>query len=425
MKDRSNDKMLNYYVTVTRDITLVAVIAGLLYAYAPILAPKTGRRIMYIGTGLGLGLAFLMAMLKYYTKALDVTGGMGWWTIRIFAVSLAALIIFYIFAAASPKKKVPGIVACVAGASVLTTSLTYAFFDVFGYPFNFTFNDDTVLSTNFLYRLIGYILALILGLLVFLAVRAICKRLDVKAQKTFLYVVLFINGFAQASKIIQALHARRILKGHALFVFSKYTSNYSDCFIYAALAVVSVIAVVLMVRSANVNEPYENPAQHRKIRAKWRNTRRWCAMFVCCVVVTILTLTLLTSINNKPVEISPTEKSELRGENVYVPVTQVEDGHLHRFSYVTPDNIEVRFIVVKKTNGNTYGVGLDACDICGETGYYERNGQVVCNLCDVVMNVNTIGFKGGCNPIVIDYSVENGYIIVPTYTLVEHQDEFK
>jgi len=125
------------------------------------------------------------------------------------------------------------------------------------------------------------------------------------------------------------------------------------------------------------------------------------------------------------VEISPTEKSELRGENVYVPVTQVEDGHLHRFSYVTPDNIEVRFIVVKKTNGNTYGVGLDACDICGETGYYERNGQVVCNLCDVVMNVNTIGFKGGCNPIVIDYSVENGYIIVPTYTLVEHQDEFK
>ena len=420
--------MLNYYVTVTRDIMLAAVLAGLLYAYVPCLSGRIGRRLLYIGTGLGLGLAFLMAMLKYYTKALDITGGMGWWTIRIFAVSLAALVIFWITAAlydTKKERKTVGVIASVFAALILLTSLTYAFFDVFGYPFNFTFNDDTVLSTNFLYRLIGYVLALILGFVVFLAVRAVCKRLQTKTQRIFLYAVLFINGFAQIAKIIQALHARRIITGHALFVFSKYTSNYSDCFIYASLLAVCIIALILMVRSANVNEPYENSAQHRKIRAKWRNTRRWCALFGCCFVLVMFTLTYLTAVNNKPVEISPTEKSEIRGDNVYVPVTQVEDGHLHRFSYVTDDNVEVRFIVVKKTNGNTYGVGLDACDICGETGYYERNGQVVCNLCDVVMNVNTIGFKGGCNPIVIDYSVEGGYIIVPTETLVEHQNEFK
>ena len=109
---------------------------------------------------------------------------------------------------------------------------------------------------------------------------------------------------------------------------------------------------------------------------------------------------------------------------VLVPMETVSDGHLHRFEYKTDKNINVRWIVVKKPGSASFGVGLDACDICGETGYYERNGQVVCSLCDVVMNVNTIGFKGGCNPIVIDYSVENGYIIVPTATLVEHQDEF-
>ena len=67
---------------------------------------------------------------------------------------------------------------------------------------------------------------------------------------------------------------------------------------------------------------------------------------------------------------------------------------------------------------------MDACDICGETGYYEKNGQVVCNLCDVVMNINTIGFKGGCNPIVIDYSIENGHIVVPIDGLLEYEDEF-
>ena len=85
----------------------------------------------------------------------------------------------------------------------------------------------------------------------------------------------------------------------------------------------------------------------------------------------------------------------------------------------------VRFIVIKKPNSSAYGIGLDACDICGETGYYEREGQVVCNLCNVVMNINTIGFKGGCNPIVIDYKIQDGNIIVPISELVKHEDIFK
>ena len=61
--------------------------------------------------------------------------------------------------------------------------------------------------------------------------------------------------------------------------------------------------------------------------------------------------------------------------------------------------IIVRFIVVKKPKGGSYGIGLDACDICGLAGYYERNDEVVCKRCDVVMNKSTIGFKGGCNPV--------------------------
>ena len=86
---------------------------------------------------------------------------------------------------------------------------------------------------------------------------------------------------------------------------------------------------------------------------------------------------------------------------------------------------EIRFIIIKKPNSSSYGVGLDACDICGETGYYQRGTQVICNRCDVVMNINTIGFKGGCNPKVIDYSIQDGYIIVPISTLIEHESDFK
>ena len=52
------------------------------------------------------------------------------------------------------------------------------------------------------------------------------------------------------------------------------------------------------------------------------------------------------------------------------------DGYLHRFGYTTEKRKTIKFIVIKKPNSSAYGIGLDACDICGETGYYEREGQV-------------------------------------------------
>ena len=41
------------------------------------------------------------------------------------------------------------------------------------------------------------------------------------------------------------------------------------------------------------------------------------------------------------------------------------------------------------------------------------------------MNISTIGFTGGCNPIVIPYEVNNGQIIVPISGLLEYEREFK
>ena len=144
-----------------------------------------------------------------------------------------------------------------------------------------------------------------------------------------------------------------------------------------------------------------------------------------CAVFSFVTLTALRVYANQEIEISPVEDAKVTKDSVIVTFDQVSDGHLHRFGYTTDKGKTVRFIVIKKPNSSAYGIGLDACDICGETGYYEREGQVVCNLCNVVMNINTIGFKGGCNPIVIDYKIQDGNIIVPIAELVKHEDIFK
>ena len=90
-----------------------------------------------------------------------------------------------------------------------------------------------------------------------------------------------------------------------------------------------------------------------------------------------------------------------------IPFSQVEDGHLHRFAYTAADGTEMRFIIILK-NGGAYGVGLDACETCGDAGYYEQDGKIICKRCDVAINLATIGFKGGCNPIPFPYQVDDG-----------------
>ena len=415
--------MLNYLISVTRDIAVMSVLVGLLYAYVCTVFGGRGKSFLKVGTAAGFAAAAVMAVLKNRTKIIDNTGGMGMWNVRIFALSGIALIVFYILCRKKEEKS--SLIASISAAVLIFTFITYSFTSVIGYPFNFNLGGESYFSTAFMYRLIGYVLGIALGLVLCLAAYNGAKRVNAQTCLIFLNIGLAVNGFQQLSKAVQVLHAKRIITGHAWFALARETSNRSDLFIYAVIALSLIIPVMLLIKKMHIREPYENPAQHRKIIAKWRNAGRWSVLCIVCIAAVIINMTAFTAMANKEVELSPIEECEQRGDNLYVPLTLLEDGHLHRFAYTTEGGIEVRFIIIKKPNSSAYGVGLDACDICGETGYYERDGQVVCNLCDVVMNINTIGFKGGCNPIVIDYSVENGYITVPTYTLTEHENEFK
>ncbi len=129
----------------------------------------------------------------------------------------------------------------------------------------------------------------------------------------------------------------------------------------------------------------------------------------------ILQLTNFVDTGDSPFTSEPEEYSLVDGVAT-IPFSQVEDGHLHRFAYTAADGTEMRFIIILK-NGGAYGVGLDACETCGDAGYYEQDGKIICKRCDVAINLATIGFKGGCNPIPFPYQVDDGAIIIHTTDL--------
>ena len=71
---------------------------------------------------------------------------------------------------------------------------------------------------------------------------------------------------------------------------------------------------MLWVNSFRQNEPYTNPAEHRKIRAKWRNIRRWATVAPIALALAFCNLTVVESMNSKEVALSPIEDAEEDGD---------------------------------------------------------------------------------------------------------------
>jgi uncharacterized membrane protein len=420
--------MVQYFIDTCEALVSKIVFSGVLLAYICVRYPAAqfGKRsawITRIALIAGAASAFWMAVMKNFTNKINTSN----WNLGIFTLILVALVIFYIFTAIESKKNISGgFIPSLAVGMIVALSLFYALPDVIAYPYAIYFTNKTVLSTDFILKTSGVLFGVILCYLSGLGIYKVARALSARAVLIAITVLTIINEIRQIGTAVSILLAKRyIASNHLLFAYARDVINYSNLFVYAALIVEAGVAVVLIAKSMHVNEPYENKAGQRKIKAKWRGYRRWSITTIACVVLVIFSMTGLKTLTSQVVELSPIEDAVLKDNAVYVSFDQVNDGHLHRFGYTTEDGATIRFIVIKKPNSSSYGIGLDACDICGETGYYEKNDQVVCNLCDVVMNINTIGFKGGCNPIIIDYSIADGNIIVPIDGLVEYESEFK
>jgi len=413
--------MLKYIISCTELLIVAAVLIGMMLGYSYAVYGRKGRKITGYGILAGLVIAIIMSWMKNKTKLIDT----GFWNIITFSIILAALIVFLIFDAMKKKREAQSPIVPVSLGVISAMMIFYALPDVLAYPYVIVLGGFTVFSTDFIYRFIGIVIGCAIVMVAAVSMYQVMQRLKREHAAVFLKAALLINSAQQVSKVLNLLRSKRIISGKLVFQIVRFTSNHASWFIYGAMILAALAGLFLLAATQKRKETYENAAQHRKIRARKRSVRRWVTALIVCIALSLANVTAVKAYANRPVELSAIEECEQRGDELYIPFEQVEDGNLHRFAYTTDNGVAVRFIVIKKPSSSAYGIGLDACDICGETGYYQRGSQVVCNRCDVVMNINTIGFKGGCNPKVIDYRIENGYIIVPTYTLIEHESDFK
>ena len=184
-----------------------------------------------------------------------------------------------------------------------------------------------------------------------------------------------------------------------------------------AMALVFAIpAIASIVMGFKVKSTGANEAITRTHIAFRRRAKAAGAFSLIAMIGVTIALTYGVAQTQKVVMLSPPEDYSLADGVATIKFSQISDGHLHRFEYKAKDGTVMRFIIIKK-NGGAYGVGLDACDNCGDAGYYEKDGKIICKKCDVAINLATIGFKGGCNPVPFDYQVKPGKIVIQTSTL--------
>lgn len=426
--------MLQYFIDTAGLTIICAVITGMMTAYSVNFYGKSGRLTALVSVLAGIVGAAAVSYIKNTSK----TFSNNMWVYNNFRIALVCLLLFLLAALTGlifkKYRKADSFITPVIVAAMTVLALMYALPDVILMPPKILMTEKSVISSVFILDFIGVVFGVIFSFLTALAMYQGVRRFSRLPAFIITALGLLVYASRQVCVLLRIMiQQRMIISGvtvsretyHELFEIVKNTSNNENIFTYLTIICAAIVPVLLVIISLRAKEPYNTPAEHRKIRWKWRVARRWAFLGVVCCVVSVLNPTLFTELATEVVELSPVEQPLISGDNAVVFFDQVQDGHLHRFGYTSPNGVEIRFIVIRKPNSSSYGIGLDACDICGETGYYEKDDQVVCKLCDVVMNVNTIGFKGGCNPIVIPYTIENGSILVPIEGLLEYESEFR
>ena len=431
--------MFKYLWMVTQDLFLAVTLTTLMHVMLSRLLGKKGQMIHGIALGAGVLASIALAAVKFNTKLIISSH----WNHYIYAVILTLTVLVLLFTLLFGRKengraKTGGMLLCAAGSLLSATLIFYSLPGVLLFPFSFNTMGQGYLSSYYAVRMAGWLGALIL-LFVYSRLLSRCALYI----KSFSLVPLMLNAgllsfavYCFGRFFVPWVNRAKWLGWPVKYTDAAYgwigswmmfTANHAMLFIWIMAGIAAVLAILLFRQGMAIKEPYDNPAQLRKLKARNRHWRRVAVGVLLCVALCAVILTMVKTGDTKQVELSAPEAYTVDQEAgvILVPMENVSDGHLHRFEYRTEKNIDVRWIVVKKPNSASFGVGLDACEVCGNAGYFERSGQIICKRCDVVMNINTIGFKGGCNPIPMPYEVKDGNLVFKLSDIIAGEKEFR
>jgi high-affinity iron transporter len=164
-----------------------------------------------------------------------------------------------------------------------------------------------------------------------------------------------------------------------------------------------------------------NEAGKRLMEAQNRRQSRWMVAGASACLVVILALTADFIYARASLARPTVMQLSAQGNELRVPLREVQDGDMHLFSTDIGSGQVVRFMIIKKPNG--WGTALDACRICGAEGYRQDGQNVICRHCGSAIYVPTIGQAGGCNPIGVASHEDGADLVLDVSALMQATHE--
>lgn len=299
---------------------------------------------------------------------------------------------------------------------------------VLQFPSSIFIQTYSVVNTELILKFTGGVLGLVFCFLFGLSFLRSTRTLSVRSSVAGSILLLAAIMLNQIFTVTQILFARGVfpLTPLTMKILVPIINN-MDKYLYVLLGASLIWTVMVLLsfksRKEKLSETW-NPAVQRKFKARVRSDKRWLASIAGLMVLVPSLLSVEAVLANQTIELSPAVPvTPDASQHIVIPAASVDDRNLHRFGYTAADGTVVRFIIIRKSE-TMYGIGFDACKICGSSGYYQKNNKVICRKCDVIMNIPTIGFEGGCNPIPLAYHMDKGNLIIASSDLEKETATF-
>lgn len=413
--------MLKIFIKVMEAGVGFSFIMGLALGYLSTENFKSKYKIIFGTVFVGTLAAIISSVIREIPNFVN-RSALSFWSMVPIVIAFIGIIIFYFL---KEKSSIYKNIFVSFLSLYIIASFFYYMPALFVQLNNFVYYGESAVSTMVLYRIIGYVFAVVLMILSSIAIFKIVRRVDKIYRDKILMISLSIWGINQIFIVLQRLYAVDLIpRSASVFNTIAWVINHAHYIGFSLMIFLIILPIILYLNNMKVKETFKNPAELRKKKYHMRCNRNLAKFLLILIVINVFSLTYLRAYSGREIQLSEPEEYEIEGDMIVIPLSELEDMKLHRYQYTASDGVHMRFFLIKKSQGS-YGVVLDACEICGPSGYYERGNDVICKLCDVIMNRGTIGFKGGCNPIPIPYIVHDEKIKINTQDLDANSFVFK
>lgn len=402
--------MLEAFIITLREGVEAALIVGITLAYLAKIGRNDLRKSVYAALAAAfvgsIGMAIVISRLNWNE---DVFEG---WVMLVAAVFVVTMVIFMMKTGRKMKGEIEGKVGGLLSGNNAKIGL---FFFVFlmvlreGAETVLILSAVTLNSTelmSFLGTLLGVLAAIAFGVMFVKGSVRINLQKFFKVTTAILFLVaaqLVVAGLHELSEAGVIPSSKR-----EMAIVGPIVSN--EWFFFVTIIALAALMILFDAKRRQPTGEFASAAERRKAMWTARKERLWMASVYVFSFIFISMVTAEFVYAKSTSALSPaTEISFINGQAT-IPLSRVSDGDLHRFQ-AKENGVEVRFFLYQKPDGKIATV-FDACEICGAVGFFKSGNGVVCKNCAAPINTQSLGQKGGCNPIPLKATLTADSVIV-------------